>query len=125
MVNGNVTDVMAEDIFVDTVVDIINQCKVPENSYAMLSDQNFGVLAHPNEEYGYIDDKPVMIGKLEGNPYKNIGTMLQSGKAVEVSIKDYGLAKGYLQSSTPANRHWLPGKAHKLTVFINPCLKKV
>ena len=54
-VGGDVRGILAEDIFVDTVVDTVNQCQVPSNSYAMLLDQNQGVAVHPNGAYGYVN----------------------------------------------------------------------
>lgn len=37
-INGEVKGILAEDIFVDTVVETVNQCQVPGNSYAMRLD---------------------------------------------------------------------------------------
>lgn len=72
MVNGTPIGVLSEDIFIDDVVEIVNQCKAEGNSYAMLIDQNTGVMVHPNEAYGYVDDEPVPISELEGNPYAKL-----------------------------------------------------
>ncbi len=38
----------------------------------MLVDQNDGLMVHPNEKYGYVDDEPVRLNDLAGNPYKKI-----------------------------------------------------
>lgn len=45
--------VLAVDIFVDVVVDIINSAAVADNSYAFLVDQNRGMVAHPNPAYAF------------------------------------------------------------------------
>ena len=39
--------VLAEDIFIDQVVEIVNKCELEGNSYAMLVDQNDGLMVHP------------------------------------------------------------------------------
>lgn len=88
-VNGEVKGILAEDIFVDTVVNIVNQCQVPSNSYAMLLDQNQGVAVHPNSAYGYVDDEPLPLQNLPGNPYSKILPMLESGVWQEVFVRDY------------------------------------
>lgn len=89
MVNGELAGVLAEDIFIDTIVDMVNKCKVPDNSYAMLLDQNMGLVVHPNEAYGYVNDEPVAIDTLPGNPYGEIISSLESGNLVGACEKDY------------------------------------
>ncbi len=88
-INGEVKGILAEDIFVDTVVETVNQCQVPNNSYAMLLDQNQGVAVHPNSDYGYVDDEPVPMQDLSGNPYEKLVPMLQGDVREEVFVKDY------------------------------------
>ncbi len=88
-VGGDVRGILAEDIFVDTVVDTVNQCQVPSNSYAMLLDQNQGVAVHPNGAYGYVNDEPVSIQNLTGNPYGELVPMLKGGVWKEVFVRDY------------------------------------
>ncbi len=88
-INGEVKGILAEDIFVDTVVETVNQCQVPDNSYAMLLDQNQGVVVHPNDDYGYVNDEPVPIQNLSGNPYGELVPLLQGNAVDEVFVKDY------------------------------------
>ena len=54
-VNTKLEGVLAEDIFIDRIVHTVNQSTVPDNSYAMLLDQNMGLVVHPNSNYGYVD----------------------------------------------------------------------
>lgn len=89
MVNGEMAGVLAEDIFIDTIVDMVNKCEVPNNSYAMLLDQNMGLVVHPNEAYGYVNDEPVVIDTLPGNPYGEILSALESGNSVGACRQDY------------------------------------
>lgn len=88
-IDGEVRGILAEDIFVDTVVDTVNQCQVPKNSYAMLLDQNLGVAVHPNGAYGYVNDEPVPLQELAGNPYGALVSMLRGGSREAVSVRDY------------------------------------
>lgn len=69
--DGQFAGVLAEDIFIDEVFGIVNQCEVAGNSYAMLIDQSQGLMVHPNEDYGFVDDAPVTLTALSGNPYGN------------------------------------------------------
>lgn len=94
--NGKTAGILSADIFIDDIVDIVNQCKVAGNSYAMLIDQNGGLMVHPNEAYGYVDDAPVPVSSIEGNPYGELLTSLESGNSDSVIwVKDYdGVERG-------------------------------
>lgn len=85
VVDGQPIGVLSEDIFIDDVVEIVNQCKAEGNSYAMLIDQNTGVMVHPNEAYGYVNDEPVPISDLEGNPYVQLAESF--GKEADATAK--------------------------------------
>lgn len=88
--DGKFAGVLAEDIFIDEVVGIVNQCEVTGDSYAMLIDQNLGLMVHPNEGYGFVDDAPVMLSDLEGNLYSELAGRLSSGEsAAGIKLSDY------------------------------------
>lgn len=89
MVGGMMEGVLAEDIFIDRIMYTVNQCTVPENSYAMLLDQNMGLVLHPNEAYGYVEDEPVSIRDLSGNPYAALENALLSGSRYDITVEDY------------------------------------
>lgn len=90
MLDGQFAGVLAEDIFIDEVVGTVNQCQVTGNSYAMLIDQNQGLMVHPNEKYGFVDDAPVMLSSLEGNPYRELAERLLAGEdAAGIELTDY------------------------------------
>ena len=96
--DGKVVGVLAEDIFIDQVVEIVNKCEVEGNSYAMLVDQNDGLMVHPNEKYGYVDDEPVRLNDLAENPYKKLSEKLEADgkKAQNIWLKDYdGVTRGF------------------------------
>jgi len=90
IIDGKTTGILAEDIFVDTIVNMVNKCEVPGNSYAILLDQNLGVTVHPNAAYGYKDDKSVPLQNLKGNPYGELVKVLKDNRRPEaVSVRDY------------------------------------
>lgn len=94
-IGGKVVGVLAEDIFIDQVVEIVNRCKVDGKSYAMLIDQNGGLMVHPNEEYGYVEDEPVKLTDLKGNPYRKLAEKLENKKGKTIWVDDYdGVTRG-------------------------------
>lgn len=80
--------VLALDIFVDTLVEIVETADVPKDSYIFLLDQNQGIVNHPNEAYGYVEDAPVSLAALEGNPYALLKQSLEERQS-GISIRDY------------------------------------
>lgn len=106
-VNTLVTGVLAEDIFIDRIVHTVNQCKVPDNSYAMLLDQNMGLVVHPNSNYGYVDDEPVSIRDLQGSPYSALENALASGSREEICVEDYDGVKREIFTADIEACDWL------------------
>lgn len=101
-VDQQMVGVLAEDIFIDTIVSTVDQCIVPDNSYAMLLDQNMGLVVHPNDAYGYVDDEPVSIKDLPGNPYGALDDLLTAGGASGVYVQDYdGVERGIFTANVP------------------------
>lgn len=102
IVNGEVAGVLAEDIFADKMIEITNDVEVPENSYAMLTDSQNGVVVHPNEEYGYVDDEPVNLTELPGNPYAWLSETMGMDKSAGW-IEDYdGVTRQFISEQIPS-----------------------
>lgn len=108
-VDGNIVGVLAGDIFVDTVVDIVNRCEVPQNSYAMLLDHNFGLAVHPY--YGYVDDVPPQIPDLAGNPYQALLALIRSNDTKSVYVEDYDKTRRAVYTASIGDYNWILGVA--------------
>ncbi len=107
---GELAGVMAADIFVDTLVDIISQADVEDDSYAFLLDTNLGVIVHPDEEYQF-DDEPLGIMDVEDAPYGNVIKIIESGSDETVYLKDYdGVTRGIVIARMD-NTGWYVGIA--------------
>lgn len=82
-VNDTTVGVVAADVHIDKLIEIINQVNIEENSYAFLTDGSGNIIAHLNEEY-----KPTAEGS-----FVNINNILD-GKlsaimtGVNLSLKD-------------------------------------
>lgn len=89
MSDGKANGVLAADIFVDTLVTIVEGEKTDGNSYVFLLDDNEGVVNHPNTAYGYVDDEPVALANLPDQTYAQLSVTLTSGNTDSISCKDY------------------------------------
>lgn len=118
--------VLAEDIFVDTIIHIINNASVPTDSYAFLIDSNSGLVVHPNEAYGYIDDAPVALSDLVENPYQPLNEAIAKQDLDSVlTLADYdNIKRCFTLSQIPSN-HWYVGIATSKDVVAKDMLQLV
>ncbi|MCR5291708.1 MAG: response regulator [Eubacterium sp.] len=97
--------VLAADIFVDVLVDMVNEADVEENSYAFLIDQNMRMIVHPNQAYDYTD-KPLKVMDVPNAPYGDLMDAISQGTDDMVFIKDYdGVTRGVVWARMP-NTGW-------------------
>ena len=108
--NNALQGVLAADIFVDVLVDIIRGAEIAPDSYAFLVDQNLGMVVHPNEAYAY-DDVPRHVMDVPDSPYGDVISKVRSGSKEMVYLKDYdGVTRGVAVSRMP-NTGWYVGIA--------------
>ena len=97
--------VLAADIFVDVLVDMIEDANVADNSYAFLIDQNMRMVVHPNDAYDY-EDYPLTVMGVEGSPYGPLIEAIHTGSDEMVYVKDYDGVKRGIAYSRMTNTGW-------------------
>jgi len=108
--DGTLRGVLAADIFVDTLVQIISGASVPADSYAFLVDQNMGMIVHPDQSYAF-SDVPADIMSVPDAPYGDVVESIRANSERTVYVKDYdGLTRGIVVSRM-ANTGWYVGIA--------------
>ena len=102
--------IIAADIFVDVLVDIINEADVAPDSYAFLVDQNMGMVVHPNSAYAFTD-KPIGLLQLPGSPYADVVANIRKNSDTTDYVTDYdGVTRGIAVSKVE-NSGWYVGIA--------------
>ena len=86
--DGQLRGVLCEDVFVDVLVDVINNAEVEENSYAFLIDSKNEMVVHPNEVYKF-DDEPFGVMDVPDAPYGALMDKIAKGDNTSVEISDY------------------------------------
>ena len=110
--------VIAADIFVDVLVDIISEADVAADSYAFLVDQNLGMIVHPNEAYAF-DDEPYGVMDIPGAPYADVVSKIRSNSRDTVYLEDYdGITRGVVVSRME-NTGWYVGIATSKSVLMS------
>ena len=97
--------VLAADIFVDVLVDMIEDANVAEDSYAFLIDQNMRMVVHPNSAYDY-EDVPLTVMGVEGSPYGPLIEAINTGSDEMVYVTDYDGVKRGIVYSRMTNTGW-------------------
>ena len=97
--------VLAADIFVDVLIDMVYNADVGNESYAFLMDQNMRMLAHPNEFYKY-DSTPLKVMDDPASPYGPLVDVIQNGYDKMVFVDDYdGINRG-ISTARMTNTGW-------------------
>ena len=92
--NGMLKGVVAADVFVDTLIDIVSNAYAKTDGYAFLIDQDLGMISHPYEAYAY-DDKPIGIMQIPNPIYADIVKSIRAGSNEVFYLKDYdGVTRG-------------------------------
>ncbi|MCR5739252.1 MAG: response regulator [Lachnospiraceae bacterium] len=103
--DGELLGVLAADIFVDVLVDMVSKVDAGINSYAFLLDHNMHVITHPDSAYDY-PDKPIGIMDAPGSPYQSLVDSIRSGADGMVFVDDYdGTVRGIV-SAEMINTGW-------------------
>ena len=99
--------VLAADIFVDVLIDKINNANVEEGNYAFLIDQNMRMISHPNTAYAYTD-YPLYVTDVPDTPYKPLLDAISADESDEmIFVKDYdGVTRG-ITFSKMTNTGWI------------------
>ncbi len=99
--NDELLGVLAADIFVDVLVDMVMKADVENNSYAFLIDQNMNMVAHPNKAYDY-EDSPHNVMEIPNAPYGPLIDAMSAGSDEMIFVEDYdGTTRGIVYSEIP------------------------
>lgn len=87
--SGKFRGVLALDLYIDAFINIVNNARVPSDSYMFLLDKDFGVATHPYRVFGYVDCLPQRISDLPGNIYAEVEDTVMRGKFEMKKLSDY------------------------------------
>ena len=115
--DNHLQGVLAADIFVDRLVDIVREADVAPDSYAFLVDKNLGMIVHPNEAYSF-EDTPHSVMEISGVRYAEIVSRIRSVSDEAVYVKDYDGVERIVTVSQMPNTGWSVGIATAMTVLM-------
>lgn len=116
--NGQVIGVVATDIYVDTITNIIQKAKPVANSYAYLFDDENNVIVHPNKSFKPTEKELKNINNIMNGNYKQI--LNNSAMNKGTILTDYDKTKRYFISSQVPCSKWTVGFAIPTIEFKKP-----
>ncbi|MHC1762380.1 MAG: cache domain-containing protein [Negativicutes bacterium] len=101
--------VLAADIFLNHVLDVVGNYSLGEGSYAFLLDQGGNVLAHPKREFLPDIHGLKHIGAVGGIDYSRLVQTMNSDKLEIIEMKDYDEESKYFILSKIKSCGWILG----------------
>lgn len=122
--NGKVVGVVAADIFVNALTEIVNQSKAGEGSYGFLLDQDGSIVVHAKKELLPTADALVPFKTAENGIYADMDAVF-SKKAVIIKHKDYDGKEKWFAVAPMSENNWVFGFAIPTQVFEKPLQKLI
>ncbi|MBE6082558.1 MAG: methyl-accepting chemotaxis protein [Tissierellaceae bacterium] len=108
--DGNIIGVLALDIYIDTLVDVVSNLNLGKSSYGFLIDESGNILTHKNKEFiptakkGYVNIKDILNGKLKQ-------TIENKKDEAQKAIKDYDNKNRFIFTENVSQANWKVGVA--------------
>lgn len=87
--DGKLQGVMAVDTYANSILTVTDKTTLPDNSYAMLIDDNMGIITHPKKEYLHKDDMYTTLYMFENGAYGDLIELLENDSMTNRWIRDY------------------------------------
>ena len=106
--NGELAGVVAADIFVTTVTEMVLAATLDETGFAMLLDKNGDILVHPHEDYAPLsEDEYQNMGTMKNNVYASLWRRISSSESTKsFKYKDSGGRLNYYTVFTLPSTGW-------------------
>ena len=115
--NGQIAGVIGADITIDSLIKIVNDIQVEDNSYAFLLDSSKSFLTHTNTAYLPTTQQSVDITKVTEGELSNIAQYIGTQDIVITKAKDYDEVEKYFVLSNITETDWTLGIAVPTTTL--------
>jgi methyl-accepting chemotaxis protein len=109
--NGTVIGIMAVDIYVDFLTDMVKNAKMGSDGYAFLLDGQNNYLVHPFADFQPTEKGFKQIDSVLDGRFKSIAAQLHQENAFFASALDYDNTKKYFVMAPVPAVHWTFGFA--------------
>lgn len=89
--NRRFMGVLALDIFVEKLFTITEQQPLPDDSYLFITDNELGLVTHPNEGFSFVNESPQNMAQLSVEDYQKLVEYIKDDHSTQsyISFRDY------------------------------------
>ncbi len=109
IMEGQVVGVLAVDITVDYLVELVNNIKISQGSYAFLVDSQKNIMTHPDRELLPSEDHSYAIGDVLDGRLQSLSKQIDDQKYRITKLADYDGVEKYFYLSEISSSGWILG----------------
>ena len=109
IMDGEIVGVLAVDITVDYLVQLVNEIKISSGSYAFLIDSQKNIMTHPNHSFLPTENKSSRIYEILNGRFAQLGDQIDSGAYSLIQLRDYDGFDKYFFLSEISSPQWILG----------------
>ncbi|HZK60535.1 MAG TPA: cache domain-containing protein, partial [Anaerovoracaceae bacterium] len=119
IMNGKVVGVIAVDITVDYLVQLVNNIKIFDGSYAFLVDSQKNIVTYPIHEFLPTGEKSYQLDEVMKGRFNSLSEQIDSGKYQLTKLNDYDGQEKYFYLSEIDSAKWILGFSIPTTEVTN------
>lgn len=108
-INGKPEGVLAVDITVDYLVELVNSIKISEDSNAFLVDSQKNIMTYPDHGFLPTDEMSYQIGKILEGRFHPLSEQIDSGEYRLTRLTDYDGKEKYFYLTGISSSGWILG----------------
>ena len=108
-INGITEGVLAVDITVDYLVELVNSIKISEDSHAFLMDSRKNIMTYPDHGFLPTDQTAYQIGEILDGSFKPLSDQIDRGRYKLTRLTDYDGKQKYFYLTGISSSGWILG----------------
>jgi len=119
IMNNQVVGVLAADITVDYLLQLVKNIKISDGSYAFLVDSQKSIVTYPNREFLPTGEKSYQFDEVMKGRFNSLSEQIDSGKYQLTKLNDYDGQEKYFYLSGIDSSKWILGFSIPTTEVTN------
>lgn len=105
-INGEIVGVLAKDITLDYLVELVKRIEVTRGSHAFLIDNQKNIMTFPDDRFLPTDKQSYRMDQIQDGRYIQIADQIDSGTYKLIQLKDYEGKDNYFFVSEISSQKW-------------------
>lgn len=118
--HGAIIGVLAADIYIDNIIDLVKNYTIGNGGYTFLLDDSGNILTHQNKQFLPTENGLTNITDLKNTQYSKFTNILDSNELNAMLIRDYDNTDKYFMLSKIKSSNWIFGIAIDQSEYKEP-----